>query len=414
VVTMTSAAPTTTGSTTGDEARVRARIDELLAAHDPTTTPPTAFLGARFDAGLAWVWFPEGHGGMGVSPELQAVVERELRRAGAPNEADRNVIGYGMGAPTVLVHGTEEQRRRYLRPLFTCEEIWCQLFSEPGAGSDVAGLATRAVRDGDEWIVNGQKVWTTLAHTATWGMLLARTDPDVPKHRGLTYFIVDMHAPGVEVRPLRQMTGDAEFNEVFFTDVRVPDSQRLDEVGAGWRVAMTTLMNERVAIGGGVPPRSGGPIATALDLWRASGAHPASDRHAAVLRHRLVRLWVESEVTRLTNMRARALRRAGTPGPEGSVAKLAGAELNKRVYELCIDLLGMTGTLYPSHYEMRRPERAGFADEDPRWQFLRSRANSIEGGTSEIMRNILGERVLGLPGEPRVDKDVPWSQVPRS
>ncbi len=272
----------------------------------------------------------------------------------------------------------------------------------------MAGLATRAVRDGDEWVVTGQKVWTTLAHTARWGLLVARTNPDVPKHRGMTYFVVDMHAPGVEVRPLRQMTGDAEFNEVFFTEARIPDSQRLDEVGAGWRVATTTLMNERVAIGGGVPSRSSGPIHEAIDVY-----HSVPSR-TGVERDRMMQVWVAAEVQRLTNMRARELRRAGTPGPEGSVAKLAGAELNKRVYELCVDLMGMQGTLYPSHYEMRRPERAGFGDEDVRHSFLRSRANSIEGGTSEIMRNILGERVLGLPGEPRQDKDLPWSQVPRS
>jgi alkylation response protein AidB-like acyl-CoA dehydrogenase len=292
--------------------------------------------------------------------------------------------------------------------MFTCEEIWCQLFSEPGAGSDVAGLATRAESDGDEWVVNGQKVWTTLAHTAKWGMLVARTDPEVPKHRGMTYFIVDMEAPGVEVRPLRQMTGDAEFNEVFFTDVRVPDGQRLDAVGAGWRVAMTTLMNERVAIGGGVAARSAGPIGELLEIWRGMDVHNAVDRD------RVVRLWVETEAARLTNKRARETRRAGTPGPEGSVAKLAYAELNQRIYEACVDLLGMEGTIFPTRYEMRRPERAGFAGEDPRWSFLRARANSIEGGTSEIMRNILGERVLGLPGDPRNDKDLPWSQVPRS
>ena len=392
--------------TTGEE-QLRARVDELLQHHDPATTPAAEFLGARFDAGLAWVWFPEGLGGLGLRQELQGVVERELRKAGAPNEAERNVIGYGMAAPTLLTHGTEEQRRRHLRPLFTCEEIWCQLFSEPGSGSDVAGLATRAVRDGDEWVVSGQKVWTTLAHTAAFGLLVARTDPDVPKHRGMTYFIVDMHAPGVEVRPLRQMTGDAEFNEVFFTEVRIPDGQRLDEVGAGWRVATTTLMNERVAIGGGVPSRSSGPIHEAMEVYRSRPRTMAE-------RERLVRAWVAAEVQRLTNMRARELRQAGTPGPEGSVAKLAGAELNKRIYELCVDLMGMDGTLYPSHYEMRRPERAGFGDEDVRHSFLRSRANSIEGGTSEIMRNILGERVLGLPGEPRGDKDLPWSQVPRN
>ncbi len=398
-----------TDTVTTDEDLVRSRLRDLLAEHDPASTPAVEFLGARFDAGLAWVSFPVGLGGLGLSPDLQGLVERELRAVDAPNEADRNVIGYGMAAPTVLTHGTEEQRARYLRPLFTCEEVWCQLFSEPGAGSDVAGLATRAVRDGDEWVVNGQKVWTTLAHTSSWGLLVARTDPDVPKHRGLTYFIVDMHAPGVDVRPLRQITGEAEFNEVFFTDVRIPDSNRLDAVGAGWRVATTTLMNERVAIGGGVVARSSGPIHEALRIWKDKADKTSTQRD------RLMELWVESEVARLTNMRARALRTAGTPGPEGSVAKLVGAELNKHVYEFCVDLMGMTGTLFPTHYEMRRPDRAVFSGgADPRHTFLRSRANSIEGGTSEIMRNILGERVLGLPGEPRMDKDRAWSEVPRS
>jgi alkylation response protein AidB-like acyl-CoA dehydrogenase len=243
---------------------------------------------------------------------------------------------------------------------------------------------------------------------ARWGLLAARTDPDVPKHKGLTYFILDMHAPGVEVRPLRQMTGEAEFNEVFMNEVRVPDTFRLGDVNDGWRVALTTLMNERVAIGGGLTARGGGPIGEALRIWRERGLGDP------VLRDRLVKLWVQAETLRLTNMRARQLRKAGTPGPEGSVSKLASAELNQRIYELCVDLLGAEGMLYPDGYQMRRPERAGMTSRDVRWSFLRSRANSIEGGTSEIMRNILGERVLGLPGEPRVDKDVPWSQVPRS
>src|SRR6202166_4168178 len=237
-----------TDTVTTDGDLVRSRLQDLLAEHDPASTPAVEFLGARFDAGLAWVSFPIGLGGLGVSPDLQGLVERELRAVDAPNEADRNVIGYGMAAPTVLTHGTDEQRDRYLRPLFTCEEVWCQLFSEPGAGSDVAGLATRAVRDGDEWVVNGQKVWTTLAHTASWGLLVARTDPDVPKHRGMTYFVIDMHQPGVDVRPLRQLTGDAEFNEVFLDDAWVPDEQRIGAVGDGWKVALGTLMNERQAI----------------------------------------------------------------------------------------------------------------------------------------------------------------------
>ena len=394
-----------------DERLVVELTERLLTEHPPASTKPRDFLGAQFDLGLAWVHFPGGQGGLGLSPKLQETVASRLRAAGAPHSGPRNPIGYGMGAPTVVTHGSEDQKRRYLRPLFSGEEVWCQLFSEPGAGSDVASLSTRAVRDGDEWVVNGQKVWTTVAHLAKWGMLVARTDPEAPKHRGMTYFVVDMHAPGVEVRPLRQITGEAEFNEVYFTDVRIPDAERLGGEGEGWHVSLTTLMNERVSIGGAVMPRGGGPIAEAVRLWdeRHKGGAEPTDR---VLRDRLVDLWVRAEATRLTNIRASQNRKVGTPGPEGSVGKLSFAELNKEIYDLCIDLMGLEGTLYTS-YEMVRPELVGFS-ADTRKSFLRSRANSIEGGTSEVMRNILGERVLGLPGEPRVDKDLPWSRVPRS
>ncbi len=393
-----------------DERVVRERIDELLERHPPGETDPQEFWGAQFDLGLAWVHFPEGKGGLGLGPKLDHLVRRELRSARAPDNTPRNVIGLGMGAPVVLAHGTEEQQERWLRPLFTCEEIWCQLFSEPGAGSDIAGLATRAERDGDEWVVNGQKVWTTLAHTAKRGMLVARTDPDVPKHRGLTYFVVDMEAEGVEVRPLRQITGEAEFNEVYFTDVRVPERDRLGGVGDGWNVAVTTLMNERTALGGdGSVRRGSGPIGKAVALYRERGGDP-------VVRDALMRRWVEAEVLRLTQIRAGQKRRAGTPGPEGSTTKLAFAELNQRIGELTMTILGADALLYPEGgYEMRRPEEASYDPTgDLRKAFLRARANTIEGGTSEIMRNILGERVLGLPGEPRADKDRPWSEVPRS
>ena len=391
-----------------DELLLDERINRLLESHPPGSTPDREFLGAQFDAGLAWVHFPEGSGGLGLSRKLQSLVIDRLRKAGAPNLATRNAIGYGMAAPTILTMGSEEQKRRYLRPLFTCEDIWCQLFSEPGAGSDVASLATRALRDGDEWILSGQKVWTTLAHTAAYGMVLARTDPDSEKHKGLTYFVVDMHAPGVEVRPLRQMTGDAEFNEVYFTDVRVADSERLSPVGEGWRGAIVTLMNERVSIGGGIPARGGGSMAVALKIWERLPA----ERKGPILRDRLAKLWVDGEVLRLNNMRAAAKAAVGTPGPEGSIGKLGGAEHNKRVYEFCENLLGAEGMLYGS-YEMRRPEGA-MEMRSPTQMFLRSRANSIEGGTSEVMRNILGERVLGLPGDVRVDKGVPWSEVRRN
>jgi alkylation response protein AidB-like acyl-CoA dehydrogenase len=389
-----------------DEQLVLERLEALLAEHDPKSTDARAFLGAQFDAGLAWVHFPEGYGGLGVSPKLQRVVNERIAAVGGPNSYWRNPIGSGMGAPTVVTHGSEEQKQRYLRPLFTGEEIWCQLFSEPGAGSDVASLATRAVRDGDEWVVNGQKVWTTLAHLSRWGMLVARTDPEQPKHRGMTYFVVDMHAPGVEVRPLRQITGEAEFNEVYFTDVRIPDSERLGDVGDGWRVSLTTLMNERVSIGGAIQPKGSGPIGEAVKIWKAKGHDDPA------LKDELMRMWTEAEVNRLTNIRASQMRAVGTPGPEGSTAKLAFAELNKRVYEFCLTLMGAEGMLYGS-YEMIRPETAMGADSLQK-AFLRARANSIEGGTSEVMRNILGERVLGLPGDVRVDKELPWVKVPRS
>lgn len=403
---------TVTTSTSTDEQLVDEHLDQLLAEHDPATTPAPEFLGAQFDAGLAWVHFPVGYGGLGLSRRLAPRISARLRAAGAPNKLLTNAIGYGMAAPTILAHGSEDQKQRYLRPLFTCEHVWCQMFSEPGAGSDVASLATRAVRDGEEWILNGQKVWTTLAHTSRYGMLLARSDSEAEKHKGMTYFVVDMQAPGVDVRPLRQMTGDAEFNEVYLTDVRIPDHERLSDVGEGWGGAITTLMNERVSIRGSIAPRGSGAIALALDLWKQrlwkqqGGAGP-------VYRDRLVRLWVEAEALRLTSIRAAANSVAGTPGPEGSTAKLHYAELNKAILELCVDLLGAEGMLYDS-YEMQRPADAGGVGGGIQKLFLRARANSIEGGTSEIMRNILGERVLGLPGEPRADKGVAWSKVARS
>jgi alkylation response protein AidB-like acyl-CoA dehydrogenase len=388
-----------------DEQRVITLVEELLAEHPPASTPEQAFLEAQFDKGLAWVHFPEGQGGLGVSPKLQRVVIQRVSAAGGPIGGAKNPIGYGMCAPAVQVHGTDEQKDM-LRPLFSNEHIWCQMFSEPGAGSDVASLAMKAERDGDEWIVNGQKVWTTLAHISSYGLVIARTDPDVPKHRGITAFIVDMKAPGVEVRPLRQMTGEAEFNEVYLTDVRIPDSMRVDEPGRGWAVSITTLMNERVSIGGGTPPKGSGPIGQLVDTWHKYGSGDAVDRDA------VTQLWVQAEVNRLTNIRAAQLRTAGTPGPEGSVAKLAMAELNKAIYSLALDLMGPEGMLYDS-YEFVRPRHALFT-EDMHKNFLRARANSIEGGTSEVLRNIIGERVLGLPGDVRVDKEAAWKDVPRS
>jgi alkylation response protein AidB-like acyl-CoA dehydrogenase len=401
MTTTATASDTSTGT-------VDALVDRLLEENDPADA--IEFRGAQYDLGLAWVSFPAGFGGLGLVADLQRRVEERIRAAGVRADAlERNGFGIFLAAPTIAAHADDELKGRLLRPLFTGEELWCQLFSEPGAGSDLAGLSTRAVRDGDEWVVDGQKVWNTLAHRADRGMLVARTDPDAPKHRGLTYFALDMHAPGVDVRPLRQITGEAEFNEVYLTGVRVPDADRIGGLGDGWRVSLTTLMNERVTIGGAVAGRNSGPIGDALEVWRE---HP--ERHDPVRRDRLARLWIDAEVLRLTNARAAANRKAGAAGPEGSVAKLAFAETNRSIYELCMDVLGADGLLYPS-YEMVRPEEASLTGGgDPRKMFLRSRAYSIEGGTSEILRNVLGERVLGLPGEPRVDKGLPWNEVPRS
>jgi alkylation response protein AidB-like acyl-CoA dehydrogenase len=383
-------------------------VTQLLDECDPKQNDPATFLGTQFDKGLAWVHFPVGHGGLGVNPKLQKLVNERLTAAGAPNSYSRNPIGYGMCGPTVVVWGSEQQKTRYLRPLFTGEEIWCQLFSEPGAGSDFAGLAAKGARDGDEWTVDGQKVWTTLAHLSRFGLLVVRTDAEAVKHAGLTAFVVDMHAPGVEVLPLRQMTGEAEFNEVFFTNVRIPNSEMLGNPGDGWRVSLTTLMNERVSIGGTMPAKGSGTIQALTSTW----ATLPEDRKDAASRDEVMKLWSRAEVLRLTNIRANQNRKMGDPGPEGSIAKMAFADLNKDIYAKVMDLMGAEGMLYGS-YDMVRPDRA-MAFENMQKAFLRSRANSIEGGTTEVMKNILGERVLGLPGDVRVDREVPWSQVPRN
>jgi alkylation response protein AidB-like acyl-CoA dehydrogenase len=394
-------------------ALVNERVEKLLAEADPRTTDFFEFRGLQYDMGLAWVFFPEGFGGLGVSPKYQRIVDQRLREAGAPPADSRHFFGLTMAGPTIVTHGSDEVRNRLLRPMFTGEEAWCQLFSEPGAGSDLAGLACRAVRDGDEWVVSGQKVWNTLAHIADRGMLVARTDPETPKHKGMTYFAVDMHAPGVEVRPLRQITGEAEFNEVYLTDVRITDADRIGEVGEGWRVAMTTLSNERTTIGGSsgrVPERGSGTIAEAVRIWKEEVLEQTPAK-----RDDLMKAWIEAEVLRLTNIRASQNRKVGNPGPEGSIAKLLFAEVNMRIYELCVDLLGAQA-LVGYDYEMRRAENLGLTGPpgSSRKMFLRARGNSIEGGTSEIQRNIIGERVLGLPGDVRTDKELPWSKVPRS
>lgn len=391
-----------------DEAALRRQVTEqaeaVLAEHPPATTPRRDFLGATYDAGLAWVHFPPGLGGQGLPQGLQAVADAVLQGGGGPNPFHLNPMGYGMAGPTVLHHASDALKQQLLRPLYVCDDIWCQLFSEPSAGSDLAGLATRAVRDGDDWVVNGQKVWTSAAHKARYALLLARTDPDAPKHKGLTYFVLDMHDPGVEVRPLRQMTGESEFNEVYLTDARIPDSWRLGEVGQGWGVAMTTLMNERTAIGGGSSVRGSGAIGDALRLWKER-----PDLRTPVLRDRLTTLFARADAARLTGDRHRLEQGAKPAGPGGSLGKLVGAELNKEVYAFCMEMLGVEATEYASGYDTPDPDPR--ARDLPR-RYLRSRANTIEGGTSEVLRNIVGERLLGLPGDVRVDRG-PWKDVPR-
>ena len=392
------------------------RTDRLLADH--LGAPDEEFWGAQFDLGLAWIHFPEGKGGLGVDPGFQDIVDERLIASNAPQNLLRNMMGVGMAGPTLVAFGTEAQQQRLLRPAFTCEEIWCQMFSEPGAGSDVASLATAAVRDGDEWVVNGQKVWTSMAHVARWGLLLARTDADVPKHRGLSYFYIDMLGDGVDVRPLRQMTGEAEFNEIFLTDARIPDGQRIGAVGDGWNVAIATLMNERVMLGrvGKLASSEGGVVRHAIRLWHERVPEAARD---VVRRDRLVDLYVESEIVRLTMARAEQLRSGGTPGPEGSLGRLMVSEHQQRCFEFIVNLLGAEGMLI-SDYEMRRPEIIGEIalgpDEkvDLQKGFLSTVGGTIGGGTTEISRNILGERVLGLPREPDATRDVPWSGVPRN
>ena len=373
------------GDVTADD--LRGQVREFLAAHDPAAADRLDFLRARFDAGLAWVHYPAGLGGQGISRALQPVVDAEFAAAGAPaNRPERNGIGLGMAAPTILAYGSAEQHKRWLRPLWTGEDIWCQLFSEPGAGSDLASLQTRAVLDGDEWVLNGQKVWTSGAQVSDIGEIICRTDPDLPKHRGLTGFVVDMHAPGVEVRPLRQMTGGASFNEVFFTDVRVPDSHRLGDVNGGWTVALTTLMNERAAIGGG----GGGvglPITTRLvEVARAKGRS-----HDPLIRQQLADIIVNERVARYTNLRAMAKIAAGQlPGPEMSLAKLSLTANMVRAYEVLSSILGPAliadtgawGTYAWSQFLLGVP------------------GMRIAGGSDEVMRNIIGERVLGLPKDP--------------
>jgi alkylation response protein AidB-like acyl-CoA dehydrogenase len=356
-------------------------------------------------------WYPVFAGSGLVAPtwpveyaglDLPTAVARRIEQELAPFNLGRlNPLGLNLAAPALFAHGTEEQRLRYLPPIVRNEEVWCQLFSEPGAGSDLASLATLAVRDGDRWVVNGQKVWTTWAHRADYGVLLARTDPDTPKRAGITYFLIDLHQPGVEVRPLRHIGGDIDFNEVFLDDAVVPDAQRVGGIGDGWKVANATLSGERQMVSGagsgGVDRIGGLGVEHALELARRSGRNGDP-----VVRQALMRLFSEERVRDWTNQRVRAQVKAGrSPGPESSIGKVHQGGLNQRVQLLATELLGMDAIAWTG--ERMPPEVRGM---------LRSRANTIEGGTTEINKNVVGERVLGLPREPDPWRTASWRETP--
>jgi alkylation response protein AidB-like acyl-CoA dehydrogenase len=354
-------------------------------------------------SGYAAPLWPKEYGGLSGEAWMVSVVREELDHYRLPT-IGVNLLGVGLAGPTMVEHGTDEQKDRYLRKILTGDEIWCQLFSEPSSGSDLASLSTRAVRDGDEWVINGQKVWTSIAQLAHFGMLLARSDVDVPKHDGLSYFILDMKAPGVDVRPLRQITGSAEFNEVYLTDVRISDANRVGDVGDGWRVARTTLMNERVALSGISLDTVAFMGGVRKDPWQTF-LDAVPDRDDPIVRQALARFYTEQRARELTTMRAAAARRAGQPGPEGSVNKVVNAELNQRRFAWQVNVHGMRAVAW----EPGDSEAEGWAHA-----FLRSRANTIEGGTSEVLRNQIGERILGLPRDEEPDKGIAWKDSKRS
>jgi alkylation response protein AidB-like acyl-CoA dehydrogenase len=340
-----------------------------------------------YDAGYVGITWPKEYGGGGHPHEFQGIFLEESARMSAPDHIGG--IGLGMAGPTIIAWGTDEQKQRYLQPLLEGTEVWCQGFSEPGSGSDMGAAKTRAVLDGDEWVVNGQKVWSSWAHIADWCILVVRTDPDAEKHRGLSYLLVDMHAPGVEVRPLRQITGDPEFNEIFFTDVRVPRDSILGQPGDGWNVAMTTLLHERGTLGFALTAGLEKAVNRLVQLAKEpgpDGTRPADD---PVVRDQIAQFWIDLQGLRFTNYRAlTALQKTGVPGPEGSMAKLHWSETNQRLTSFAQSLLGLTSQL-----------DAEGAWWDGFWTYmqLRSRGNTIEAGTSEILRNIIAERVVGLP-----------------
>ena len=342
-----------------------------------------------YDAGFIGLTWPKEYGGQGLTFMEETILQQEMAFRKAPPIL--NILGVGMAGPTIVAYGTEEQKKRYPAKILSCEEIWCQGYSEPNAGSDLASLQTRAVKDGDHWVINGQKVWTSLAHISDWMMLLARTDPDAPRHKGITYFLLDMKLPGVTVKPLRQITGDAEFNEVFLDNVRVHEAQVLGGVNNGWPVGLTTLMYERLALGFGLQVRLRIALDGIVEMARHVEKAGRPTTKDPVLRQKIAQLWIETESLKYTGARAiTKLLRGELPGPEASAGKMVWVDVHQRIQELAMEIQGPYAQLVAG---------SDRAVENGVWQysFLRSRANSIEGGTTEIQKNIIGERVLGLP-----------------
>ena len=351
--------------------------------------------------GYARITWPKEIGGMGGTPMQQVVYNQEEGKFDVPSGFFE--IGLGMCIPTVTHYAAKEVAAKFVKPALFGEEIWCQLFSEPSAGSDVAGLRTKAERDGDDWIVNGQKIWTSGAHYSDWGIVLTRTDPNVPKHAGLTMFYVSMKSPGVEARPIKQMSGGANFNEVFFTNVRIPDSQRLGNVGEGWKVALTTLMHERLAVGGG-QGGSGADVKELLALARETELEDGPAIRNASVRERIAEWYVRGQGLKYTTYRTlTALSKGQVPGPEASIAKVVVAPRMQDLASFAMDLEDMGGVATGDE----APLGAAFQQT-----FMWAPGLRIAGGTDEILKNIIAERVLGLPGDMRVDKDVPYNKLP--
>jgi alkylation response protein AidB-like acyl-CoA dehydrogenase len=357
-----------------------------------------AWQAKKADAGFACITWPTQWGGRGGTPMQQVIWSQEEAKYDVPQNIF--LIGLGMCVPTMIAYAKPEQLERHVRPAVRGEEIWCQLFSEPAAGSDVAGLRTRAEKQGDEWVVNGQKIWTSGAHYSDYGLLLARTDPTVPKHAGLTAFFIDMKSPGVEIRPIHQMSGGSNFNEVFFTDLRLPDAQRLGAVGQGWKVAITTLMNERLAVGETRRPDALDLLELARNLNLEDGRPATQDR---AVRERIAEWYAQDAGLKNTRLRIMtALSRGETPGPENSIAKVVNAPMQQGIASFGMDLLGLSGGVTDPDLA---PMHALFQDA-----LLSSPGMRIAGGSDEILRNIIAERVLGLPGDVRVDKDQPFNK----